>query len=185
MTSYKIFLSLLRLLNLTGIKMKATLLILIIISLGTRFINPQAKTWERVNGPYGGFISAIYQSSTGKIYAGGRGLLYSKYSNEENWSLTLRTNPSAAATTIVENSQGKVFASFTAGTYCSTDNGVTWTLLNSGITGAVIDKLTIDDQDNLYTTDKSIKKILKSTDDGLSWNEVYSYSTSPLRVFLI
>ena len=47
--------------------------------------------------------------------------------------------------------------------------------MNSGITGAVINKLTIDDQDNLYTM-TTHQKIFKSTDDGLTWNEVYSYN---------
>ncbi len=158
--------------------MKLIFLVIIFFGLSSNAFFPQTLSWERTNGPYGGFISVIYQSSSGKIYAGARGLLYSKYSNEEGWNLALRTNTGSSATTIVENSQGEIFASFGIGTYHSIDNGVTWTMLSSGITGVLINKLTIDDQDNLYTTAliSLTCRVFKSTDNGSSWNEIYSYS---------
>jgi hypothetical protein len=124
-------------------KMKLFVPAILFLIFWTNTFSPQAISWERTNGPYGGFISVIYQSSTGKIYAGARGLLYTKYSSDESWNLALRTNTSSTTTTIVENSQGEIFASFGNGTYHSTDNGVTWTMLSSGITGVLINKLSI------------------------------------------
>ncbi|HCY76549.1 MAG TPA: hypothetical protein DHV28_11565 [Ignavibacteriales bacterium] len=156
--------------------MKTTLLIILFIFLPSILLS-QNISWERTNGPYGGFITVIYKSSSGKIFASGRGLLYRKDYNENNWTLVLRTNTSSTGTTIVENSQGEIFASFGIGTYSSSNNGDTWELMNSGVTGLLINKLTIDDEDNLYTSAliSLTCKIFKSTDNGISWNEIYSY----------
>lgn len=154
--------------------MKPTLIILF-IAFPFYVIYSQNLTWERMNGPYGGFISAIYQSSSGKIFAGGRGLLYSKVNEGEEWQLVIRTNNNSPASTIIENSYGELFASFGTGSYRSNDNGNSWELMVSGVPGLNIDKLAVDDLDNLYTstlTEDSIK-IYKSFDDGNSWNKIY------------
>jgi len=155
------------------------LYILIIILFGQTFYS-QNISWEKTKGPYGGFITVLYQSNNGKIFAGGRGKLYTKENNEQMWHLTLRTYTDSYATTIVENSQGEIFASFGIGTFRSNDNGTTWEIMNSGINGLTINKLNIDDQDNLYTAGvvSNYARIFKSTNNGMSWFVVYSYQFS-------
>ena len=145
-----------------------------------QLLYPQNISWEKTKGPYGGFITVLYQSNIGTVYAGGRGILFSKGALENEWHPILRTYVASYATTIVENSQGDIFVSFGLGTYRSNDNGISWELMNSGVPGLTINKLNIDDQDNYFTTAviSDNARIYKSTDDGTNWYLVYSYQSS-------
>lgn len=124
--------------------------------------------WQQTNGPYDSF-STFAVNNDGEIFAGARGI----YKFDKSNNIWIKLNfPDLYVTTIFISSNGYIFAGATypygggslsqEGTYRSTDNGQTWTLIQSSIADLIIEK--------------SNGKLFSSTWNGLFSSTNYGYS---------
>ena len=122
--------------------MRILLLIAFIVSTNTT-INAQ---WSRTNGPYGGSISELAIKGT-TIIAGtnGDGVFLSD-NNGASWTQTTFTGASITAL-VVDTSNIYAGTYGYAGVYISSDNGITWSQANTGLTNTHVWCLAKNDSD--------------------------------------
>lgn len=143
----------------------------------------QEVTWEQTNGPLGGAVVSLAINGNWELFAGtvNGGILRST-NNGVSWqpigSATLRASGRLVpvVSKLAINSKGDIFAGtrddffsdIGGGVFRSTDNGDTWTQVNSGLpTYSAIFSLIIDSNDVLLAGDQA--GLARSTDNGETW----------------
>lgn len=116
---------------------------------------PKALSPDKVMKPSD--VTCIFINSNGHIFAGfsdwtGKGESYAVRStdNGNSWSFISKFNRTVIYS-IATHSSGEIFVAFQdEGVYHSTDNGVTWSQLNSGLTSGSVFSLATDSNDHIY-----------------------------------
>ncbi len=170
---------------------------LIFLSLFTSYHNiyGQSNFWEKVDGPWGGVVTAIAFDSSNHIYSGVYGYnltynsevgVYRSDNNGESWKLT---NNDLGFYMLVQaiaiNSSGYIFASFVhngEGMFCSTDNGETWTEKNYGLTNPFVRSIVFNSNGDIFAG--TYNGVFISTNNGNNWTEIDSGLTGK-NVFAI
>jgi photosystem II stability/assembly factor-like uncharacterized protein len=136
-------------------------------------------SWTDVSGGLGAFrnVWAFANTGTGQIYAGtwGGGIFRST-DDGATWSQAPMTNTwiySIAATP-----SGSVFAGGydASGVYRTTNNGVSWQSLNTGLSGLGVTALAVDDSGSVLLGTGNYSEtggaVYRSTNSGTSWTAV-------------
>jgi len=127
---------------------------------------------------------AFCLSSTagGSILAGldGTGIIRST-DNGDTWNTTSLTNNNIRQMALADN--GDVLAVTNVGVYKSSDDGVSWTLSNNGITNTNTYAIHKNSLGTIFCT-AGVSKIFKSTDNGNNWTEVGTGLPSSIIYYL-
>ena len=143
------------------------------------------KSWVQLNDKY---ISSILITASGEIYFGERYWSLSRYyrgvyyssDNGDTWIEKSNGLPdSIVVSSLVLGADGTLYAgtantyagTATTGVYRSTDGGDTW-LPPSNYIRAQINDLTISDDGSIFAATDIIPGVLKSTDKGVTWDQV-------------
>jgi photosystem II stability/assembly factor-like uncharacterized protein len=129
------------------------------------------ETWtEATNGLARSYVNSLVVSPQGELFAGID--YYGVFRSSNHGDLWQQINIGLQAVEIdqlVVNSSGHIFAQRPEDLYCSTDGGESWVSLNTGILSA----LALSNDGRLFIG-RSGEGILRSTDNGGSWTNVYS-----------
>jgi hypothetical protein len=129
-------------------------------------------TWESLGAAdIGSSVNAVLVASDGTILAGGSGQGVLR-STDGGLSFTVtQTGPSTNH--IVEAPNGVLLASvFNSGIVKSDDGGATWTTISDGLTPTA-KALTVAPNGDYFAAPGGVGQgIIRSTDEGVSWNEV-------------
>ena len=109
------------------------------------------------------------------VYNSGDGVVTST-NNGFNWSHT----PNVDNIFSIAISGSHIYSGTTNGVYLSNDNGVTWNLVNTGLTNLYVNALATRG-DTIYAG--TYAGIFKSTNNGTSWNNIYSSANNSRAVF--
>ena len=133
------------------------------------------NTWAQINnGLSSTEINALAISPNGNLFAGISafdGEIFFSSDNGESWNNTGHIfEHSRWSFCFAFNSSGYIFAGTGEGIYRSTDNGVNWTEIDSGLTDNNVQSILINSQNYLFIGTQS--GVFRSTDNGNSWDEV-------------
>jgi len=144
--------------------MKSAVLILVAIVFSLT-AGVTAQTWEKMNGPYGGTITALLAGPGDTVYAGTHSGLYRTTNSGEMWT---RITQYIYVVGIVAGEPGGLYVAEGAEITKSTDGGENWQVLLStyGIQALIRTPLGL-----LYVGTK-YDGIFRSSDDGLSWQQI-------------
>lgn len=130
-------------------------------------------TWEQISDPSIPGLEAIYFTDMNTGYIGGWDNYFAKTTDGGATWTEITINPSTWYFVDIEfrDADHGIAIAWPAEVYVTADAGVTWTPA-SGVTAGIHD-LTYA-SDNVVYAACGDEKILKSTDGGLNWSEVYS-----------
>ena len=121
--------------------------------------------WERLDGPFGGIITAIVEDEKGQMFVGtNAGDLYRSSDGGNNWSRILTGIVNSTILSIVIDKDGKIFVGYSGGVLRSTDSGQTWTFV---IQDQQVFALTRSSSDYIYVSVDL--GMFRSTNHGDSW----------------
>lgn len=130
-----------------------------------------------------GHLFRAFHPTTGDMIAvttqsvGGRKLARSADSGE-TWTLLGEPGATNTAAYVWFSSSGTWFA-WSSGLRRSTDQGVTWSLVLSGIQAPLDEGFTQTPDGNLWLAEyMGTAKVFRSADDGATWTEVYNWPNS-------
>ena len=134
-------------------------------------------TWYKIdNGFASRYVFGIAMDSNNNLYAGTwGGNIYKSTNDGANW-LLLRSSSiyNCVIDRIMITPKGDIFATNTdEGVLRSTDNGLTWTIQNQGLTGTGVTALGISSKGELYVSTKD-DKLFNSTNNGDTWSNAVS-----------
>ncbi len=150
----------------------------------------QSNFWQQTNGPYGGSVSALSINASGYVFAviGSPG-----FSNSDNgvflstdsgntWKGTSLSHTHTQALSI--GPSGYLYAGTdAAGVFRSTNNGVSWDSINTGLTTRYITCLAIKSADTIFAG--TTIGVFRSTDNGGSWNSMNTGLTNRIVLTLV
>ncbi|HVN49416.1 MAG TPA: T9SS type A sorting domain-containing protein [Bacteroidota bacterium] len=133
--------------------------------------------WTQTNGPDCGIITSVAVSGTNIIAGTTNGIVLSTHSGT-SWGQTALTN--IYIQTIAVSSNGadgtNLFAgTYGSGIYRSTDNGSSWSAVDSGLTNKYVNAIAVSGSNLFAGTDGGA---FLSTDNGVSWNMIDSNLTN-------
>lgn len=134
-----------------------------------RSTNNGVSWTELTDGMLGVRSNVITQSASGRLLAGGYGIVYT--SDDEGATWIRRTNDfsSLPVYALTCDSIGTIFAGTWADTvYRSTDNGVNWSWAGNGMTDEYVMSLAANSRDQLFAG-TYFGGAFKSTDGGDNW----------------
>ncbi len=152
--------------------------------------NDNGKTWFVSNNGMGGTVTAIrglVKSGTNLVAGTDAGAFYST-DNGNNWTICAGTTSLNIWCIITKGSNVFLSTIFDNGLYKSTNNGVTWFAINTGITTPLVDMRSLAVKGTDLYAGSDGHGIFKSTDDGAHWSTVNNglpgsyYSVSALAV---
>lgn len=126
--------------------------------------------WQTTNNISGGLVSTVSKVTSNIMVAGSiRGGLFRSIDGGLNWS-SISSEVSNYQVFVVKTSlAGVVFAGTNRSIYKSTDQGLNWTLSNSGLPSSnYVEDITFDASGNVYIAASTLG-IYKSTNNGSSW----------------
>lgn len=129
----------------------------------------------------------IYSTSSGKVFVGGEGKIFSTSNNSQTWD-SVSVGTAYPIHKIIQNSQGHLFAitgvltnddGFIGdGVFFSNDNGLSWSQRNNGLgIYTCIEQIAIDKNDRLYLSvaDEYVTGnggVFISENNGLLWEHI-------------
>lgn len=129
----------------------------------------------------------IYSTSSGKVFVGGEGKIFSTSNNGQTWD-SVSVGTTYPINKIIQNSQGQLFAitgvltnedGFVGdGVFFSNDNGLSWSQRNNGLgIYTCIEQIAIDKNDRLYLSvaDEYVTGnggLFISENNGLLWEHI-------------
>lgn len=144
--------------------------LMLFMSVSTLYSQPR---WEPTDGPYGGRIFALHVLGNQHVLAGtSDGGVYRSTDDGRTWKydgLAMST-----VRTIIESSNGRIFAGLQQGLMISSDNGSTWNNTQVQHSGF---GLAANASGHIYIGGWG--EMSRSTDDGATWNSVGMGITSP------
>jgi photosystem II stability/assembly factor-like uncharacterized protein len=143
------------------------------------FSTDYGDNWETLNYPEMS-ISHIFVDSQNNILVGFWGGIYKSNNNGLNWELVLSFSNCEVVNSIVENSEGVLFAGTinffgVGGVYRSTDQGDSWEHI--GLENEYISSLAINSNDEIFAGSRGhhyegIGGVFRSSDNGETWTEL-------------
>jgi photosystem II stability/assembly factor-like uncharacterized protein len=130
--------------------------------------------WTKTsNGIANPIITTLAVNSNGAVFAGTYGGLFRSSDNGDNWNELPLISPNLRSIAVTPN--GHIFAGITGdGVARSTDNGVSWTRVNSGLQNYYLNFVSTDTHGYVYAC--SQHGIERSLDEGATWTESNLYS---------
>lgn len=129
--------------------------------------------WEATNGPFGGRIFSLHVGTNQSVYAGtADGGLYRSDDDGKTWSYSGLAMQSVR--TIYRHTDGKIWAGMQPGLAYSSDDGNSWTSLN---TSQSVFGIAINSSAHLFVGNWG--GLFRSTDNGTSWSEINMGIPSP------
>ncbi len=128
-------------------------------------------TWEKVSNTFSSSTITTLAVNADRLFIGSLYGLF--YSDDEGSSINSVTGISGSIGPIAINSSGDLFAgTFNNGAFRSTDDGVNWTAINTGldINGYGILAFAFNSSGDIITTNGS--KVYLSTDNGDNWQDL-------------
>ncbi len=152
-------------------------------------ISAQTVTWEQTKGPVGGSIRAITLNGQGDLFALAGGHLFRTRTDQINWLIKSKDINAAMSVIAVDSRDNLFVGTFhqdlergpTGGIFRSTDNGETWFHIQQGLPDAHINDLQVNSNDEIFAVTPNL--ILKSIDDGETWQVILDDSTKQLDEF--
>ena len=141
--------------------------------------------WYPLPGPYGGNILSIAETSSGTLFVGTEGGgVFRSFDNGDSWEPANNGIPSGAGTTafkvysIFTHTNGDIFigTSKEARIYRSNDGGDNWTQVYNSSNSTVITTCFTSTANGSILAGTEVS-ILKSTDNGDTWNTTLSSQT--------
>jgi hypothetical protein len=158
---------------------------------GVRRSTDHGATWSSAAAPemvLSGLTDLIRAPATGHLFlsANGGGVYHST-----DGGATWEARNSGLATTdvgsVAAESGGRLYAATGEGVFASDDEGGTWVAANAGHEGISMDAVMVDDQGTVFAVTGSTQftfAVLRSTDDGASWQEVLTDSSATFPTLL-
>lgn len=123
--------------------------------------------WVKTNGPEGGPVRILFNSTQGELYAGTDLFLYKMSDNKQRWDLISSDLPFKSALQMMEHGDSFYVVSYKE-IFASVDKGKTWNSIGARPEGRLIG-MTITD--NAFYLALS-KGVYQSKDNGKTWNIV-------------
>jgi len=144
---------------------------LLIGTIGGKIYQQTTTGFERINTSMTvGYVWSLAVDASGTIYAGTEQGLYKTVNGGTTWTLTSLAGKDVRAVKI--DPQGNLYAgTWGFGVLKSTDNGSSWTTLNTGILNTAIHALAIDGSGNIYAGSFG-GGIIKSINGGNDWTDL-------------
>ena len=125
-------------------------------------------TWTQVATifrAYGIWSFAVHPD--GEIFAATDAGVYYSHADGQSWMQTGLTD--AQVRSVVSNSNGHIFAAtFGAGVFHSTDNGDSWTPINSGLEALTVLAIAVNSKGDVFAG-TLLGGLFRSSDNGASW----------------
>ncbi len=141
--------------------------------------------WERTNFPSAVHVNSLAISDS-NIFAGteGDGIFFS-IDNGENWIDRNNGLQDKVIHTIFINGK-TIYAGTETGAYVSTNNGISWDIINSGLSGLGVWSFVVSN----FMGDSTIfagtwSGIYRSTDKGTNWEPTGLYTTMPVHSIIV
>ena len=145
------------------------------------YSSDNGNNWEALNYPELG-VSTIFVNSENFIFVGFWGGIYKSDNNDADWNLVLSLSGNEVVNSIVENSEGILFAGTIdfiglGGVYISTDQGNNWAHI--GLENEYLSALAINSNDDIFAGSRGHNTqynggVLRSSDNGETWIDLYT-----------
>ena len=123
-------------------------------------------TWSILpTSPFVTSTKSMAFSSDGTLYAGSNGIIRST-NGGESWDSLLNVGSSVSYYGIALGDSGLICAATTAGFYCSTDTGATWSLAHASTSKAML----VAPGSAIVLADAQYGQVFRSTNRGASWD---------------
>lgn len=150
--------------------------------LATFFQFPVNAQWYPTNGPGGGIVYDIRKFGSRLFLASGdgdqtgvfSGGVFTSDDNGQTWVLR-HTGFQNCRVTCLLQFNNKIYAGTTSGIFISSDNGNTWAVSNAGLLNGKVKCLAA--KDNILYAGSDGAGLHKSTDEGLSWTNLFTFTS--------
>ncbi len=146
--------------------------------------------WRQTNGPYGGKILTLYETTNGVLFAGTEGAgIFRSTDNGNNWTpvntgLYDEPGEQSLEVTAIAEKGNKIYVGTPEALYISTDIGNTWQYVSTiRVPGKINDIVTLDD--HIYVS--TLLKGVWQSKDGNSWAQIFvpnTFALNPMSVKL-
>ncbi len=132
-------------------------------------------TWRQTNGPYGGKILTLYETTNGVLFAGTEGAgIFRSTDNGNNWTpvntgLYDEPGEQSLKVTAIAEKGNKIYVGTPEALYISTDIGNTWQYVSTiRVPGSISGIVILDD--HIYVS--TLLKGVWQSKDGNSWAQI-------------